>query len=120
MVVKKTSWVASDGSEFDSEQDARTYEAKLDKEAKDAMMKYYHGFDAKNNHANRLVSEMGVWEIRGEDPNPDFGGHHSNPYIATVSGSFARAVEFAVRQKGWFTWGAGGTIRKIEIIDLPV
>ena len=32
------------------------------------------------------LDETGEWEIYGEDPNCDFGGHHHQPFLGIASG----------------------------------
>lgn len=57
------------------------------------------------------VQDYGVWEIYGEDPNCDFGGHHHTPLLIIVEGSYEDAIQFAVTQKGFFQWGSGGHLK---------
>ena len=66
------------------------------------------------------LDEVGVWEIRGEDPNCDFGGSHHSPYLATVSGRLVDVIESAVELPSFWTWGAGGNIRLVEIQSLDM
>lgn len=74
----------------------------------------------------RLLKEhsptaVGKWKILGEDPNCDLGGYHHEPHIATVAGTYANVVEFALRQNGFFSWGGGGRIVKVfepKVIDV--
>lgn len=61
------------------------------------------------------------WKIYGEDPNCDFGGHHSTPYLCTVKGTFEQAWEYAIELRAFWQWGAGGDIRPAvpnDIVDL--
>lgn len=64
------------------------------------------------------LDEVGVWEIRGEDPNCDFGGSHYQPCLATVTGRLEEVIENAVELSSFWTWGAGGDIRQVRIISL--
>ncbi len=74
-----------------------------------------------NNHEHvraRLLekygaNEVGTWRINGEDPNCDWGGHHHEPYLDTVSGTYRNVVNYALSLGGFFNWGAGGSITKI-------
>jgi hypothetical protein len=52
----------------------------------------------------------GRWIIKGEDPNCDFGGYHSNPDLALVYGTYKNVIEYAFSLKGFFSWGSGGNI----------
>lgn len=63
--------------------------------------------------ANRL-DEYGIWHVQGEDPNCDFGGSHYQPTIGYYEGKLIDIVKFAVEQKSFWTWGAGGNFYKIE------
>lgn len=56
----------------------------------------------------------GVWEIKGEDPNCDLGGPHKNPSLGFFEGKLEDVIKTAVNMKGWYTWGSGGFITKIE------
>lgn len=58
------------------------------------------------------AKEVGIWDIFGEDPNCDFGGHHSNPYLGTVEGSYEDAYAYAMTLAGFYTWGGGGYLTK--------
>ena len=59
--------------------------------------------------------EQGVWQIFGEDPNCDFGGHHHQPLLDTVSGTYKEVVEYALTLENFYTWGGGGEVRKLRI-----
>ncbi len=60
----------------------------------------------------------GVWQIYGEDPNCDFGGPHIQPLLATVQGKYAAVVEHALGLGQFFTWGGGGKIERVEILQV--
>lgn len=68
-----------------------------------------------NQHS---LEDRGVWEIRGEDPNADWGGHHHSPYLCTVEGRLKDVIESAVDLNNFWTWGGGGNIRLIKILSL--
>lgn len=76
----------------------------------------------RNDSMNDLVliepSKQGVWRICGEDPNCDFGGYHSQPYLETVSGKLLDVVKYAVELPRFWSWGAGGSIT--EVIIKPI
>lgn len=63
------------------------------------------------------LDEVGVWEVRGEDPNCDLGGHHHQPYLGTFSGSLGSVISMAVELPDFWQWGAGGSITKITVIE---
>jgi hypothetical protein len=73
----------------------------------------------KNNTRVRLLkehnpNEMSTWEIRGEDPNCDLGGSHSEPLLETVSGTYRNVVEYALNLPGFYSWGSGGRIINVK------
>ncbi len=64
---------------------------------------------------NRLLKKHnldaeGVWRVRGEDPNPDMGGHHHQPEIGVFEGRLRDVIAYAVHQPDFWTWGGGGSI----------
>jgi hypothetical protein len=63
-------------------------------------------------------NEFGLWEIRGEDPNCDLGGSHHEPLLTRVEGTYSDAVEAALSLDGFWTWGFGGRIKKVEFEKL--
>lgn len=69
----------------------------------------------KKHHLN----EAGIWQVRGEDPNCDFGGHHHMPYLGTYEGKLGDVISIAVDLPGFWTWGGGGDITRISLIKAP-
>lgn len=67
---------------------------------------------------NHSLTESGVWAVLGEDPNCDFGGSHYNPTLGYYTGTLQKVLEVAVNLDNFWTWGAGGEIKKIDIINL--
>jgi hypothetical protein len=61
------------------------------------------------------LGEDGIWAIHGEDPNCDMGGSHIEPHLETVEGQYGDIVDYALALPGFFNWGHGGSIRRIEI-----
>lgn len=59
--------------------------------------------------------ELGYWEVRGEDPNCDFGGSHHQPFLGIVHGYYKQALEAAINMPRFWQWGAGGDIRPIKV-----
>ena len=75
--------------------------------------------DFQNNTRIRLLkehnpNEVSIWEIRGEDPNPDLGGSHSEPLLETVSGTYRNVVEYALKIPRFYSWGSGGRIINVK------
>lgn len=67
---------------------------------------------------NHSLGEIGIWEIRGEDPNCDFGGSHHMPYLMTVEGKLADVIRNVVDLPSFWTWGGGGSINLVKIIPI--
>lgn len=61
------------------------------------------------------LNARGIWLIKGEDPNCDFGGSHYKPTIAFVEGMLCDVIEAAVIHPKFWTWGSGGTISKVAL-----
>jgi hypothetical protein len=64
------------------------------------------------------LNTFGLWEIRGEDLNCDLGGHHHMPLLTRVEGTYKEAIQLALSLTGFFSWGAGGSIEKVEFAKL--
>ena len=60
------------------------------------------------------LDETGTWKILGEDPNCDFGGHHHQPDLGMVEGRLGDIIAYAVELPGFWQWGGGGNIRKMN------
>jgi len=59
------------------------------------------------------LDEVGIWEVRGEDPNCDLGGSHHKPKLGTFEGKLEDIVAYAVTLSDFWQWGAGGDITKV-------
>jgi hypothetical protein len=68
--------------------------------------------------SNYRPDESGTWQIFGEDPNCDFGGAHTEPFLATVQGTYAAVVAYALELPGFFTWGGGGRVVPVSIVKV--
>lgn len=114
-----TVWVAADGKEFQTQAEAEAYDATLDKREV-AVRKYV---DSRQPYDKYPPDLYGVWEVRGEDPNCDFGGHHHNPFIGIYQGTYIEVVREVIDHKNFFTWGWGGNIKpynkKIKVLSQP-
>lgn len=60
------------------------------------------------------LNEEGMWQIFGEDPNCDFGGTHIKPNLGFVEGKLEDVIEYAVDLPNFWSWGSGGSIKKID------
>lgn len=64
------------------------------------------------------LTETGLWEVRGEDPNCDLGGSHHQPKLGVVEGSLKDALNYAVNHPNFYTWGGGGDVTKVNTIKI--
>lgn len=76
--------------------------------------------DAKLRSRAKLLNQhpiesTGVWVVRGEDENPDLGGSHYMPILGYFEGRYMDVVDLAINLRGFFSWGAGGSISPVEI-----
>ena len=62
------------------------------------------------NNLKYKLDQVGLWKIRGEDPNCDFGGPHHMPELGYVEGTYEKAIMWATIQPNWSSWGAGGDV----------
>lgn len=79
---------------------------------------YHNTYSYKELIKKHSLDEIGIWEIRGEDPNCDWGGSHHSPYLATVNGRLVDVIESAVELPNFWTWGGGGNIKAVKVINL--
>lgn len=94
-------------------------EAILQKEVEESLLhedvrkfkKTYYGAKLLENY---LLDTYGVWEVKGEDPNCDLGGPHSKPHLGYFEGKLEDVIKTAVNLKGFYSWGSGGEITKVE------
>lgn len=71
----------------------------------------YSGRTLLSKHS---LDETGVWQVFGEDPNCDFGGHHHEPFLGLIEGKLDDVIYEAVSYSGFFQWGGGGRITKYK------
>jgi hypothetical protein len=64
------------------------------------------------------LNEIGTWRIRGEDANCDFGGSHYMPELGIVQGKLGDVLITAINMPDFWTWGGGGDITPVEILNL--
>lgn len=60
----------------------------------------------------------GLWEVRGEDANPDMGGHHHEPLLGYFEGRLIDVINYAVLLDRFYTWGSGGSIKQYVHPDI--
>lgn len=107
-----------DGKVFNTMEEAVLHEESQLTNLEKLLKKYQGNYSHEKLLESHNLDEFGVWEVRGEDSNPDFGGHHLTPYIGTVEGKLKNVIEWAVQQQRFFAWGSGGEIRKITMIEV--
>lgn len=78
----------------------------------DQFLDTWSGRELLKRHS---LDEEGVWEVLGEDPNCDFGGYHHSPRLGIYEGRLRDIIEKAVVMPSFWTWGAGGDVRLVEI-----
>lgn len=114
MVSKRETFIAEDGKEFDSELAALEYEVKLKNRTEESYKKYFTTYAGKRLLEQHSLTEYGIWEVRGEDPNPDLGGPHHEPKLGKVEGKLEDVIRWAVAQPNFWQWGAGGSIKRTD------
>ena len=62
--------------------------------------------------AKHSPDDYGVWQVKGEDPNCDMGGFHSQPSLGYFEGTFKDVCEHALTLHEFFQWGGGGDVIK--------
>ena len=80
--------------------------------------KYLSSYDGSSLRKKYSLDEYGVWKVHGEDPNCDFGGYHYKPYLFTAKGKLRDVINKAVEHPSWYTWGRGGSIDRIEVMEV--
>ena len=80
-----------------------------------ALERYRNTYSGKELLGKYPLTETGLWRIRGEDPNCDFGGHHYQPDLGVVEGTLADVIDYAVGLRNFWTWGGGGDITLITV-----
>ena len=76
--------------------------------------KYEQTYSYKYLLSKYDLGDCGLWEISGEDPNPDLTGSHHMPIIGHVEGELNDVINYAVNLSGFWQWGGGGKISKIK------
>lgn len=76
-------------------------------------MKSYSYQDLIKRHS---LNEQGMWKIKGEDPNCDWGGHHHQPELEIVEGRLEDVIKYGVELPRFWTWGGGGDFVKLEVV----
>ncbi len=64
---------------------------------------------------NPMNHVTGIYEVRGEDPNPCMGGAHHTPLLGYFEGRGDDILNYAETLPGWKSYGGGGSITLIKI-----
>lgn len=111
----KQVWQTEDGKVFENYHDAEKHvvdeNGKKEKLYQDFLSRY-NGKELLKKHS---LFETGLWEVKGEDENADLFGSHHQPYLGTLEGRLEDVIREAVTMSQFWSWGAGGSIRKVEI-----
>lgn len=72
----------------------------------------YAGRELVNKHT---LNTVGVWRVRGEDPNCDWGGSHHQPDMGIYEGCLESVLDQVTAMSGFWQWGAGGSLELVKI-----
>jgi hypothetical protein len=82
--------------------------------SKDKVSKYLNDtYGGKELLKKHKLSDHGIWQVFGEDPNCDFGGFHHSPQLGFYEGKLSDVLATAVELPHFYTWGGGG---KLELV----
>lgn len=108
-----------DGELFEDMNAAEEHENKLRKKNDEKFIHYtkttYVGRNLLQRHS---LDETGVWNVQGEDPNCDLDGRHYEPFLFMAEGTLRDVIYEAIQTSGFWTWGGGGRITKIDVRTL--
>lgn len=110
-------FVTEDGKSFPTLELAQQHENELLLNSK-TLNKYLQTYEGKRLVEKHDLQSHGTWSIKGEDPNCDFGGYHHMPELAVVCGKLEDVINYATSLPRFYTWGSGGLITKLNVIQL--
>ena len=99
-----------DGKIHESRDAAEEHERELMTETEIKVQHFLNTYSGRSLLCKHSLEEMGVWEVRGEDPNCDMGGYHHRPLLFRARGKLRDVIGEAVNYASFYTWGAGGEI----------
>lgn len=90
----------------------------MDKKSENKELKNFRQYTEVTYAGRKLLEKysldtVGVWRIKGEDPNCDFGGYHYQPELGIVSGKLRDVIMYGVNLPNFWNWGAGGDFELI-------
>ena len=71
---------------------------------------YFKTYSGRQLRETYSLNTTGLWQIKGEDPNCDFGGNHYQPDLGIVEGKLSDVLDYAVNLPQFWTWGWGGEL----------
>ena len=80
------------------------------------LEKYLSGWSYKGNPIP--LDKVGIFRVRGEDLNTDFGGSRQRPELGVFRGKFEDVAAYAVELDNFWAWGSGGSIEEIVIKEI--
>jgi hypothetical protein len=83
------------------------------KSPKENFDKYLTTWAGKHLLETHRLSDTGIWEIRGEDPNCDLAGAHYQPQLGIVEGVLEDVIMHGANLPNFWQWGSGGEFRLI-------
>lgn len=118
MVKSVTQYFTEDGTSFNTIEEAEEHEQRVMGKVAYDVREYLNNYQGRKLLEKHTLSELGVWQIYGEDSNYCFAGSHVMPLLKTVRGTLCEALEYAVQLPRFYTLGSGGEIKQIEIVEL--
>ena len=80
------------------------------------LEKYLSGWSYKDKPIP--LDKVGIFRVRGEDANIDFGGSRQTPELGIFRGKFEDVAAYAVELNDFWAWGSGGSIEEIVIKEI--
>lgn len=77
--------------------------------------KYLSTYSGRSLLEKHSLDDVGMWQVRGEDPNCDMGGSHHMPEMGVYEGRLRDIIEMAVEMPRFWQWGAGGSFELISV-----
>lgn len=85
---------------------------------KSRVQEYLNTHYGKELLKRHSLTDTGVWSVKGEDPNADFGGNHYEPDLGNYRGKLSNVLEVVTKLPRFWSWGGGGKISLAEPIDV--
>jgi hypothetical protein len=82
------------------------------KDSQEDYERYLAGYSGSELLTKHSLSETGIWQVFGEDPNCDMGGSHVQPDLGLYEGALEDVIREAVNLGRFWQWGGGGRIVK--------